>query len=217
MGTNVKEADVTTGAAADTGGDRPARSRILEAALATFSAQGYAQASMLEIATRARVSKRELYALVGNKHELLVACITERATRLQLPDDLPEPTDRASLELALTGFGERLVLELSQPAVLGVFRLAIAEAERAPEIARTLDELARSAVRGELQQIMEGAQARGLLSGAPAEMVRLFMALLWDGLLVNLLLGTVAAPSAEKAAALAQRTTTVVMQVHGRE
>jgi len=30
---------------------------------------GYATTSTLEIATRARVSKRELYALVGNKQE----------------------------------------------------------------------------------------------------------------------------------------------------
>jgi hypothetical protein len=36
---------------------------------------GYATTSTLEIATRARVSKRELYALVGNKQEMLIACI----------------------------------------------------------------------------------------------------------------------------------------------
>ena len=48
-------------------GDKTAvRERILEAAFAAFMKSGYATASMLEIATRARVSKRELYAPVGN-------------------------------------------------------------------------------------------------------------------------------------------------------
>ena len=64
------------------GGDETAvRERILEAAFAAFMKSGYATASTLEIATRARVSKRELYALVGNKQEMLIACISERAKR----------------------------------------------------------------------------------------------------------------------------------------
>jgi AcrR family transcriptional regulator len=43
------------------GGDEAAvRERILEAAFAAFMKSGYAMTSTLEIATRARVSKREL-------------------------------------------------------------------------------------------------------------------------------------------------------------
>src|SRR6516164_4418745 len=51
---------------------RGARAQFLSAAFVAFTKSGYAAASMLEIATRARVSKRELYALVGNKQEMLV-------------------------------------------------------------------------------------------------------------------------------------------------
>jgi len=50
------------------GGDETAvRKRILEAAFAAFMKNGYAMTGTLDIATRARVSKRELYALVGKK------------------------------------------------------------------------------------------------------------------------------------------------------
>jgi AcrR family transcriptional regulator len=64
------------------GGDETAlRKRILEAAFAAFMKSGYASTSTLEIATHARVSKRELYAIVGNKQEMLIACISERAKR----------------------------------------------------------------------------------------------------------------------------------------
>src|SRR5262249_44902515 len=82
----------------------PLRQRILDAAFDAFSTSGYAATSTLEIATRARASKRELYALVGNKQDLLVACITERAGRLQLPVDLPMPTDRQMLARVLSTY-----------------------------------------------------------------------------------------------------------------
>ena len=77
--------------------ENPVRKRILRAALSAFMEHGYGETSTLEIATRARVSKRELYALVGNKQEMLVACITERAKRLRIPEDMPQVQDRASL------------------------------------------------------------------------------------------------------------------------
>jgi len=116
------------------GGDETAlRERILEAAFGAFMKSGYASASTLEIATRARVSKRELYALVGNKQEMLIACISERAKRLDVPADLPVMRDRETLEQVLASFGTKFVREVSDPTVIAVFRLAIAEAVQAPK------------------------------------------------------------------------------------
>src|SRR2546429_2875367 len=100
--------------------DPPARRRILEAAFSTFMERGYAETSTLEIATRARVSKRELYALVGSKQEMLMACIGERAKRLQVPDNLPEPHDRETLAGTLAAFGAQLLREVSDPTVIAV-------------------------------------------------------------------------------------------------
>src|SRR6202453_2618225 len=91
------------------------RARILDAAFAGFMESGYAATSTLEIATRARVSKRELYVLVGNKQEMLIACISTRARRLQAPADLPEPQDRETLAQVLISFGTQLVREITDP------------------------------------------------------------------------------------------------------
>ena len=110
----------------ETGGTE-ARKRILGAALSAFMEGGYAQTSTLEVATRARVSKRELYALFGNKEAMLVACITERAQRLKAPADLPELRDRETLAKVLIAFGTRLLTETTDPVVVAVFRLAISE------------------------------------------------------------------------------------------
>jgi AcrR family transcriptional regulator len=46
------------------------RERVLGAAFSAFQEFGYAGASTIEIATRAKVSKRELYRLFGNKRAI---------------------------------------------------------------------------------------------------------------------------------------------------
>jgi AcrR family transcriptional regulator len=191
-----------------------ARARILDAAFAAFMKSGYAATSTLEIATRARVSKRELYALVGNKQEILIACIGERAKRLKVPADLPVPHDRETLAQVLCSFGAQLVREITDPAVITVFRLAIADAVRAPEVAQALDSIGREAGRAALRQIMTQAQASGLLAGRPAELAEQFGGLLWGNLLVSLLLGVAERPSSREIAARARGATAAFLQLH---
>ena len=198
-----------------TGADGTAvRERILEAAFAAFTDNGYAATSTLEIATRARVSKRELYALVGNKQELLIACITERARRLQVPADLPVPRDRETFEQVLASFGTQLVREVSDPTVIGVFRLAIAEAVHAPEVARALDSIGRETARAALRDIMTQAQASGLLNGRPAELADQFRGLLLSDLMVSLLLGVAERPSPREIRKCARNAAAAFLQLH---
>ncbi|HWY07306.1 MAG TPA: TetR/AcrR family transcriptional regulator [Candidatus Acidoferrales bacterium] len=197
------------------GGDETAvRERILEAAFAAFMKSGYATASMLEIATRARVSKRELYALVGNKQEMLIACISERAKRFDVPADLPVLRDRETLEQVLASFGTKLVREISDPTVIAVFRLAIAEAVQAPEVARTLNSIGREASRSALREIMARAQASGLLTGRPAELAEQFAGLLWRDLMVSLLLGVAEQPKQSEIAVRARDAAAVFLKLH---
>src|ERR1700761_7043583 len=139
------------------------RGRILEAAFAAFTEAGFAETSTLEIATRARVSKRELYALFGSKQEMLIACISERAKRLKMPADLPEPRDRATFAHTLSTFGAQLLREVSEPAVVAVFRLAISEAVRAPEVGRMLNDIGIETSRGALRELMGRAREAKLI------------------------------------------------------
>jgi AcrR family transcriptional regulator len=191
-----------------------ARERILEAAFTSFMKYGYAATSTLEIATRARVSKRELYALVGNKQEMLMACISDRAKRLDVPANLPMPHDRATLAQVLTSFGAKLLHEISDAAVIAVFRLAIAEAAQAPEVARALDSIGREASRAALRKIMARAEASRLLAGRPAELVAEFTGLLWRDSMVSLLLGVAERPSAREIERRAHDATAAFLQLH---
>ena len=190
------------------------RARILDAAFASFMTSGYAATSTLEIATRARVSKRELYAQVGNKKEMLIACISARATRLQVPADLPVPHDRETLANVLTSLGTQLVREITDPTVIAVFRLAIAEAVHAPEVAQALDSTGRETSRAALRQIMARARAAGLLDGRPAELAEQYSGLLWGNLMVSLLLGVAERPNSRELAARARNATAVFLQLH---
>lgn len=181
--------------AAEEAAEPPVRDRILAAAFSAFTERGFAETSTLEIATRARASKRELYALFGNKQDMLIACISERAKRLRLPVDLPELRDREALRTTLAAFGARLVREVSEPAVVAMFRLAIAEAARTPDIAQALNGIAIVASRYALREIMHRARSAGLLSGEPAEMAAQFFGLLWGNLMLGLLLGIAERPN----------------------
>ena len=196
------------------GDEAAVRKRILEAAFAAFMKSGFATASTLEIATHARVSKRDLYALVGNKQKILIACIGERAKRFAVPADLPELRDREALAQVLTSFAVKLVREISDPTVIAVYRLAIAEAVRAPEVARVLDSKGREISRAALRKIMAQAVRSGLLTGHPVELAEQFAGLLWGLLLVNLLLGVAERPTPRKIAERARDVAAAFLQLH---
>jgi hypothetical protein len=108
----------------------------------------------------------------------------------------PALRDRAALAQVLTAWGSQLVREVSDPDVVAVFRLAIAEAVHAPEVARTLDSVGRETSRAALRRIMSEARAAGLIEGRPADLAEQFSALLWRDLLIGLLLRVVDRPNA---------------------
>jgi AcrR family transcriptional regulator len=195
-------------------GETPVRRRILDAAFSAFIEAGYASTTMLEIARRARVSKRELYAVVGNKQDMLVTCIRERSRRLRPPDDLPEPHDRATLEGQLLSVGTQLLRETTQETVIAAFRLAIAEAVRAPEVAAALDAHGRRIGRAALTTIITQAQTHRLLDGHPADLAEQFAGLLWSDLMTSLLLRVTEPPDPAEIDRRAHSATEAFLRLH---
>jgi AefR-like transcriptional repressor, C-terminal domain/Bacterial regulatory proteins, tetR family len=119
----------------------PKRTRVLQAAFSAFQELGYAGASTLEIATRAKVSKRELYTLffeqagyARNSHRW-----TDQTNALPL--GVTRFTGPQAVAAKLTAFGTTILRGVCDPSALAVFRLAIAESESSPEVARALDTL----------------------------------------------------------------------------
>jgi AcrR family transcriptional regulator len=197
--------------------EKTARQRILEAAFKAFSDKGYESASTLAIATEARVSKRDLYANFGTKHEILVACMEGRTAKMNLFAKLPRPTSLPMLESVLVTFSARVLTEVSNPTVVSVFRLAIAEATRSPDIAQFLDKVGRKATQRTLAQWMSEAQAAGFLAdGDPRQFATEFLALVWEGLWISLVLGVASTPTKKAIEGQAKRAAGSFITLHGK-
>ena len=195
------------------GGDL--RGRIIEAAFAVLMERGYAGASTIEIATRAKVSKRDLYALFGSKQGILVAMIAGRSARMRQSLTLPTVTDREALAAALTGFGATLLKEICHPTVAALFRLAIREAERSPEVARTLDDDGRTANRTAVVEFLAHAHANGLIDGAePEVMASQFLSLLFGDMLLRVTMRVIEPPSSREIARRARAATTTLLKLY---
>ena len=95
-----------------------------------------------------------------------------------------------------------------------MFRLAIAEAIHAPEVARALESFGRETSRAALRKIMARAQASGLLEGAPAGLTEQFGGLLLRDLVVSLLLGVVERPKPREIVGRARDAAAAFLQLH---
>src|SRR5580700_6256261 len=147
------------------------RERVLNAAFTRFREHGFSSTSMLDIVTRARVSKRDLYALFKNKHAVLAACISEHAQQMRRPVEAsnPVPETRNALAALLVEFGVSILQTICHPNALTVFRLAIAESDRVPEIGRALEGSGRDANQKALIELIKKGQSSGLIiAGDPA-------------------------------------------------
>jgi AcrR family transcriptional regulator len=193
----------------------PRRRAILLAAVAVLMEKGYARASTLEIATRARISKRELYAEFGSKRGILEALIDGASAEMQVPLAPAEIGDRHALAAALTAYGAAVLSTLSNPYVLAMYRLAIAEAPGNTELGEILHARGREPNRRALLELMRRGQAAGFLgAGEPGSLGREFFALLMGDLMVWLLLDVEKAPTAAEIRARAEAATAGVLALH---
>ena len=193
----------------------PRRRAILAAAFDVLMERGYSGANTLEIASRARVSKRELYAEFGNKAGILEALIATTSARMQAPLNLPEVGDRSALADVLTRYGVTALSELCHPAVIAINRLAAAEAGGSSELGHILDRGGREPNRLALFAFFARAQKAGLLgNGDPDRMGGQFFSLLFGDIPVRLMLGTIAPPPAKEIRERAEAATEALLRLH---
>jgi len=192
------------------------RQRIRAAAFSTFMEKGYAGTNTREIAARAKVSKRDLYALYQDKQAMLADCIRFKAERARQPLPLEPVQEVPALRSALEVYGTSLLTELTQPTVVAVFRLALLEAQRSPQVVRTLNAVGKEANRQTLARFLRQAQKAKLLApGNPTRMARQFLALLWEDTILSLLLGTETPPSPEDARKRAKEAARALLRLYG--
>lgn len=144
------------------------RRAILAAAREVFLTHGYPAASMDEIAARADVSKMTVYKHFSDKRGLFVAVFT---SAIQEAEETSRPVldqlgESADLERDLRAFARQHISLVTQPHLVRLRRMVIAEANRFPEIAqawhRSGPERGHAKLAAQIDRLVE----RGLLDVA---------------------------------------------------
>ena len=148
------------GTAARTARDKGRREALLRAAAEVFFEQGYATATIDAIIERAGGSKRNIYTEFGNKEGLFSAIVTESADNALSTLEI-EDTESHDLRETLTAFGRHLMDVYMSPTVIGIFRIAVTEANRFPDLVKSFYENGPDRTALRLGEVLEVARRRG--------------------------------------------------------
>ncbi|MBP1887995.1 TetR/AcrR family transcriptional regulator [Sinorhizobium mexicanum] len=147
-------------AAATSGRLKSRRQALLQAAAEVFFEQGYAATSIDAIIERAGGSKRNIYNEFGSKEGLFSAIVAESADKL-LSTLVIEEIEGHDLEETLTAFGRRLMGLYMSPTLIGIYRIAITEANRFPDLVKAFYEQGPGRATSRLAEVLEFASKRG--------------------------------------------------------
>ena len=148
-------------------GGRPSRAEaerrhaaLLDTATRLFLERGLDAVSIDEIAKRAAVAKRFIYARYRDKSALFVAAIEHWiGDRLDVLQTFAPPPERA--EIGLVKFGQKLLDIGLQPDALALQRLLFVAAPRFPELAEHFIARNRHRAASEIERVLGFYRGRG--------------------------------------------------------
>ena len=197
--------------------DRDARRlEILEAAGAEFSQKGFAAATTLGLARRARMSKRDLYAMFGSKQGMLEALISHYTRSMTLAPLAPA-ADLGALLDTLESFGRALLAQLLDDKRVLFYRLAIAEAPRS-DMARILHERGVAPVKQSVTDFLTAAVGARVVSPDDAQLIGdVFFGVLIGQSQIEILLGMAAPPDEAAIAARSKYARDAVARLFAKD
>ncbi len=191
------------------------RRKILAGAREVFAEAGFERASVDVIAARAGVSKATVYNHFEDKQALFVATVVEEteAMRASLGACVERPC--GTVEQALQAMGEKIMTLWLAPPVAALYRQAIAEAARLPEIGRMVFEQGTKA----LQDTVAANLARWAETGAlrlddPQADAVTFIALCHGNLVIRMRLGVLPYPVADEVRETVRRAVRTFVRAH---
>ncbi|QRM27707.1 TetR/AcrR family transcriptional regulator [Microvirga sp. VF16] len=174
------------------------REALLQAAAEVFFEQGYVATSIDAIIERAGGSKRNIYSEFGSKEGLFSAIVTNSAD-MALSTLATEEIKRHSLRETLTAFGQQLMDIYMSPTVIGVYRIAVTEANRFPALVKSFYEQGPGRAASQLADVLEFAKERGEIRTDDCQRAAgHFVGMIRDNLHLQVLLGLRPPPSDEE-------------------
>lgn len=141
----------------------PRNETILSAAFDVFAEKGVHGATMLEIATRAKVSKETLYARFDSKEGLFYALLAWGALKSGIDADSYDDARLRDPRKALDDYAADCLIKMMKPEAIAVHRIAVGEADRMPEVARVFDEFTCKAGRPVTTRIGQALSRDGVV------------------------------------------------------
>lgn len=184
--------------AARSGRPKRRRETLLRAAAEVFFEQGYAATSIDAIIERAGGSKRNIYNEFGNKQGLFSAIVRETADKV-LSTLVIEEIEERDLRETLAAFGRHLMRVYMSPTLIGIYRIAVTEANRFPDLAKSFYEQGPARGTSRLAEILEVANERSeIRTDDCLRAAGHFVSMIRDNLHLQVVLGLRPAPSDEE-------------------
>lgn len=187
--------ETATIAPSHAGDGSPKRRQVLDAAEKLFLAHGYGEVSMDAVARQAGVSKATLYAYFTSKDQLFATIVGERGVVAHVEDVLPDgPVP--DLRAALQTIGERVLGFMLSHRTLSIYRIAIAESVRFPELGQAFHASGPQKFCDRVQSWLAVQQRAGLVRDADLGIAtQHLMALLRSNLFLHATLGLLHDPA----------------------
>jgi AcrR family transcriptional regulator len=141
--------------------------RILDAARKIFLGRGFEGASMDEIAVAARAGKPTIYARFGDKRALFTAVVTQDVLS-RIAKFSSEAPAEGTIDERLTCIANALLHWTLDNERMGLMRLAIAEVQRFPDLASTVNRTARQLSTEVASRFLGEMAQSGELASLPA-------------------------------------------------
>lgn len=139
------------------------RDRILDAARTCFIERGYQRTSLDHIIERTGGSRRNIYALFGDKEGLFEAVLRELMREILEKADVLPSSDMPP-EDWLVAFGQRFLRGMLSPAVIAAFRQFIAVATERPDLGRQAYDSGPTVLHDKVQAYLDRQVAAGTLA-----------------------------------------------------
>lgn len=145
------------------------RSRlILDAARVEFGARGFSATRIEDIASRAGLTKTGVYAHYASKDAIFEALLNQVLLQAKVdPGVVWHPDGSVPLPQMVDAYLDRLYRMVQEPMFVELFRLLLAESDRAPELIRHWHEHVVQQYRAHEQALIDACVRRGLLRDGP--------------------------------------------------
>ena len=191
------------------------REAILDVARAVFSAEGYAAASMSNIASRLGGSKGTLYNYFKSKEELFAAHVQDECD-CRVGEAFAHPMVGGDPVEILAGLAERVLTALLTDEATAFYSLIVSEAQRNPSVGRAFYESGPRKGLRRVAEYLEQARARGeIVTDDCAAAAEEFLGLVHGGLHFKRILNVISQPSPAEIKTQARRAAQTFMRAYG--